>query len=152
MNLANDAFSNHDFFRGSVFLAGAVLDAVLAIITLGDTAIASGMSREAEIAARGGPQLLRAIRTPTTLKDAVGNQGQILVNQALKGRTPLSHLTSAERAEGAKFFRNMAEQVKGPLREAAAAFNRLRADFLEGLTDEIPGNLRDFMARHGYDR
>jgi len=28
-------------------------------------------------------------------------------------------------------------------------FNQLRADFLEGLTNEVPGELRDFMKRHG---
>jgi hypothetical protein len=101
-------------------------------------------------ATRGGPKLLTAIRTPSTLAEAVGNRGQVLVNQALKGRTPLSQLTNAERAEGAKFFRGVAEQTKGAFKDAAAAFNRLRADYLEGLTDEVPGTLPDFMSRHGY--
>lgn len=103
-------------------------------------------------ATRGGPKLLRAITTPTTLAQAVGNQGQVLVNQALKGRTPLTHLTLAERAEAARFFRSAAEQTTGRFKDAAAEFNRLRADYLEGLTNEVPGTLPDFMARRGYGR
>lgn len=101
-------------------------------------------------AARGGQKLLGPIRTPTSLSDAVGNVGQRMVNQALKGQRPLSHLTAAERVEGAKFFRDVSGRTTGRFKDAAAEFNQLRADFLEGRTTEIPGSLPDFMARRGY--
>ncbi len=83
------------------------------------------------------------------MAEAVGNTGQELVNQVLKGRRPLGDLTSAERTEAAKFFRDVATRTKGANAEAAARFNRLRAEFLEGKTSEVPGYINDFIQRHG---
>jgi hypothetical protein len=117
------------FARARTIVVIALLAAVGRIASPSDSAYAT----------RGGPKLLNAITTP-----------KVLVNQALKGRTPLSHLTNAERAEGAKFCRSVAEQTKGAFKDAAAEFNRLRADYLEGSTTEVPGTLPDFMSRHGY--
>jgi len=100
-------------------------------------------------ATRGGQKLLGPIIQPRTLAEAVGNQGQALVNQVLKGRGALGNLTTAERTEAAKFFRDVATRTNGANAEAAAQFNRLRADFLEGKTSEVPGYINDFIQRHG---
>lgn len=65
-----------------------------------------------------------------------------------KGRLDRDALTPEQRRLAAEFFPDVAGRTKGKFKEAAAAFNRHRADFLEGKTNEIPSALRDFIQRH----
>jgi hypothetical protein len=87
-----------------------------------------------------------------SLGEAVGAENVGLTNQVLKGKQPLEALSDAQRQAAADFYRGVAERTTGNLSEAAAEFNRLRADFLEGKTTEVPGNINDFIARRGLPR
>jgi hypothetical protein len=84
------------------------------------------------------------------LTEALGDPKlRALVADVLKGTRSLSELTAEQRQIAADFYRAIAQDTKGSLGEAASKFNELRADFLEGKTTEVPGNIRSFIERHG---
>ena len=120
------------------------------------TGFAKG-SLEGPAAAYAIARLIRILKHLSALKrasqrlaDIVGQKGKILVERVNAGNLPREALTLEQRQAAAKFFREqVATRTKGKFGDAAAEFNRLRADYLDGLTDEVPGRLRDFMIRRG---
>ena len=53
MGLAQNAFANQDYLRGSVFVVSAIIDAGLGVATGGEATIASGATRESSAHKRG---------------------------------------------------------------------------------------------------
>jgi hypothetical protein len=75
-----------------------------------------------------------------------------LVNEVLNGKKSLDSLTPQQRQQAADFYRELSGHTTGKHADAAARFNRLRADYLGGKTNEVPGNLTGpsgFIERHG---
>jgi len=58
-----------------------------------------------------------------------------------KGKLGRDALTSEQRKVAADFFRETSKKTGGKFAKEAAELNRNRADFIEGLTDKIPGQL-----------
>jgi RHS repeat-associated protein len=63
------------------------------------------------------------------------------VEQVNKGNLDRSILSPEQRKIAADFFREKAGEMRGKFAKEAAEFNQHRADFIEGLTDKIPGQL-----------
>jgi hypothetical protein len=71
-----------------------------------------------------------------------------VLNAVLKGEKALSELTSVERTQAAAFFRDVAGKgLAGANAEAARVFNLERAEFLEGTSNVVPGQLIDSVRR-----
>jgi RHS repeat-associated protein len=81
-----------------------------------------------------------------TLAEAVGDAGAATVRSVLKGRLPLSALTTAERNAAAQFYRQTAEGVGGRYAAEAAAYNVARAEYLEGTRAGLSPTLPQFIA------
>lgn len=58
-----------------------------------------------------------------------------------KGKLDRDSLSPEQRKVAADFFREKSKEVGGKFAKEAAELNRNRADFLEGLTDKVPGQL-----------
>lgn len=81
----------------------------------------------------------------------VGKDCSTAVSDAVDGDGPRENIPPEIRKRAADFYRNQADaglsNTWGP---SAELFNRHRADYLEGLTDEVPGKLGDFCRRRGF--
>ncbi len=112
---------------GMSALAGAAFGAAL------------GAAPRALVALRGG-----AI-AGKTLNGTVGNAAAGIVREVLKGRQPLTALTSGQRRAAAAFYRDVATRMGGREAAAASKYNVARAEFLEGTRSSLSRTLPEFI-------
>jgi hypothetical protein len=81
-----------------------------------------------------------------TLFQTVGQDAGKLVQEALKGRTPLSALTAQQRGAAAAYYRDVATRTVGSKAADASRYNVARAEFLEGGRTVLSPTLPEFIA------
>ncbi len=79
----------------------------------------------------------------------VGKDRVPVVKQVLKGKSPVSALSAAERSAAAAWYRDVAGRVKGAHASAARLYNLARAEYLEGTRASLEASLPEFMKNNG---
>lgn len=96
---------------------------------------------------------LATMKTATfaNLPARLGSQALSRTAQAIvRGKLPLGALTKEQRAIAAKFYRESASRKDVSMTKGTSAFNRARADYLDGKIDAPPGGAKEWMDRNGY--